>query len=730
MSSTTSSKLVQLTQEGQYEQAEEQWLASVEEGTLSLDRYWNVASGLIAAGRADNLGALLAVLLESKADSEHEDGLVQFTQRAVGVAVGDRAVRKNAAKIFSRAGRPELVSVLELMAGADGEKLRDRVARGMHFRAGGFVSGTFRVGPEKIVRFDPETKEFVLTDGNSERSLNTADATGELTPLPDDDFRALLRFDVERLRAAAETEPGPIVESALRSSGGRLEWTQMKKLFARGVVPPNAFARWWKKTRGLVERNPMIQVYGDKEPVLILRTEPISHEEELKARIMHARTKLDRVVLVMEYIESVDQGHNPSQAFLEECATTLADIANDGSTPDPVALLAATVLSGLRERLGGSLPRDVDLPALLARSAEGFRDTPAILGKEERARMSLFFLREHGPEIWPRVFASALPSAPGKLADLLARELLKEGRGEELAAAIQAILASPDRCGDGLFWLFKASTAGTLDDAPCKIDQVAITLAMLRLMDRWARSARSQVTVTQRSLLGKMRSSISANRYRAMNKVLSEIGSEHAMAFYQAIKENQGITDGSRHYLSEWLKTGFQDIIVGRKQLYEEDVIYVSPAGLQRRQKEFDQIVNVDMVKNSAAIGHAADFGDLSENAEFTAALEQRDFLSRRANEIGEEIKQAALIPFGSVTTDFVNVGTRVTVRNTESREEESFSFLGPWDADPDRNVYSYLAPFSQTFLGRKVGETVESNHGETARKLEIIAIELAEVPQ
>jgi len=139
--------------------------------------------------------------------------------------------------------------------------------------------------------------------------------------------------------------------------------------------------------------------------------------------------------------------------------------------------------------------------------------------------------------------------------------------------------------------------------------------------------------------------------------------------------------------------------------------------------------VNVDMVNNSAAIGHAADFGDLSENAEFTAALEQRDFLSRRANEIGQELRRAALIP-EDISNDVVNVGTRITVKDKASKAEEVLTFLGPWDVDLDNGIYSYLAPFSQAFMGKKLGDVATAEGGdEAARDLEITKIEIAELP-
>ena len=34
---------------------------------------------------------------------------------------------------------------------------------------------------------------------------------------------------------------------------------------------------------------------------------------------------------------------------------------------------------------------------------------------------------------------------------------------------------------------------------------------------------------------------------------------------------------------------------------------------------------------------------------------------------------------------------------------------LGAWDSDPDNNILSYLTPLGQRLLGKKIGETVET---------------------
>ena len=701
-------------------------MAAVERGDRDLTDYYIAADIAVESGRADVAGPLLGMLLESLTAAEATDEVLDFALNAVLLGIGDPAVRQHAAAIHKKAGKAELPVLLEPIKGSPGETVRERILLCLQLTEGRFVNGTEVVGPERVVKFDTDAGRFHLTDGSSERELTPEEAASELTLLPDDDFRGRLRFDVDTLVAMSKDDPVTLIASALRSSRNRLEWQDMKKLFARGVVAPTAFARWWNKTKGLVERDPMIQVYGEKQPTLILRDEPISHEEELRGKLHLVETPLERIALMLGYLNSIDEGHAPDATMLGEFATELAEVANNPSTPTPIAMVAASVHQSVCEPIEGEPPQTVDYDALMER-ADDMRDSTTILDDEEYVRRALFCVKEHAPNKWPLLFSRTLPTAPGRLPETLARELVDANRQAELGAAIQAILKTPDRCGEGLLWLFKAAVAKPMENAPESLDPVAITLSMLRLMNRWARAPKSQVTASSKSLLTKMRNAVAANDYKIIHRLMGEVTDVQAKLMFEAVKDNLGLNDANRHHIQTILLASHEEAIMGKKELWEQDAIYVTAIGLRSRQAEFDNIVNVEMVKNSEAIGHAADFGDLSENAEFTAALEQRDFLSRRANEIGAELRKAAIIP-DDIDDSTVNVGTKVTVVDQANDDEEVLVFLGPWDVDLDAGIYSYLAPFSRAFMGSKVGDTVTTQTDEGSRELRITAIERAEM--
>ena len=76
-----------------------------------------------------------------------------------------------------------------------------------------------------------------------------------------------------------------------------------------------------------------------------------------------------------------------------------------------------------------------------------------------------------------------------------------------------------------------------------------------------------------------------------------------------------------------------------------------------------------------------------------------------------------------------MSIGTTVSVTNLDTRQPEAFSILGAWDSDPDKNIISYLAPVAQKLLNKKVGEEVELDAENGAKRYRIVSIEQAPLP-
>ncbi|MDB2576768.1 GreA/GreB family elongation factor [Planctomycetota bacterium] len=159
---------------------------------------------------------------------------------------------------------------------------------------------------------------------------------------------------------------------------------------------------------------------------------------------------------------------------------------------------------------------------------------------------------------------------------------------------------------------------------------------------------------------------------------------------------------------------------------WEGETVWTTRAGLRRRSLELKEIREVKIPENQDAIGRAASFGDLSENSEWEAAIEEQRNLTARAMEMEEELRLTDLIEEAAVIEDTVCPGTKVHYRDLSADKEATVLLLGPWDEDRvlDTQVISYRAPLAKGLLGASTGEqsTVQLPGGDI--EVEILSIE------
>ncbi len=159
---------------------------------------------------------------------------------------------------------------------------------------------------------------------------------------------------------------------------------------------------------------------------------------------------------------------------------------------------------------------------------------------------------------------------------------------------------------------------------------------------------------------------------------------------------------------------------------WEGETVWTTRAGLKRRSLELKELREVKIPENQDAIGRAASFGDLSENSEWEAAIEEQRNLTARAMEMEEELRLTDLIEEAAVIEDTVCPGTKVRYRDLSEDKEATVLLLGPWDEDHvlGTQVISYRAPLAKGLLGTSTGEqsTVQLPGGDI--EVEILSIE------
>ena len=148
-----------------------------------------------------------------------------------------------------------------------------------------------------------------------------------------------------------------------------------------------------------------------------------------------------------------------------------------------------------------------------------------------------------------------------------------------------------------------------------------------------------------------------------------------------------------------------------------------SARSFEQRRQELEDIINVKIPKNSAAIAHARSYGDLRENAEYKAAKEQQRLLLSRRQELERDLKEIIPTDFSEVcVTETVIPGSSVDLL-IDGNKKETYHVLGLWDSNPDKNILSYDTPLGRLLIGKRVREKFTTPHGLDAEITAIIPL-------
>lgn len=129
------------------------------------------------------------------------------------------------------------------------------------------------------------------------------------------------------------------------------------------------------------------------------------------------------------------------------------------------------------------------------------------------------------------------------------------------------------------------------------------------------------------------------------------------------------------------------------------------------------------MAENSRDIGEAQEKGDLRENAEYKAAMEKQSQLQAAIKRLEAELKSARILDLSDVKTEKVGIGTTVRLKNKQTGEVVTYSILGAWDADTERNIISYQSPLAKSLLGKHSGNEATLVFGSTETVYEVLDI-------
>jgi transcription elongation factor GreA len=138
------------------------------------------------------------------------------------------------------------------------------------------------------------------------------------------------------------------------------------------------------------------------------------------------------------------------------------------------------------------------------------------------------------------------------------------------------------------------------------------------------------------------------------------------------------------------------------------DIIYITEEGLQKIKEELDNLRLVERPLISRLIADARDKGDLTENAEYSAAKEAQGMLEMKISRLEEIVTRSRIIDESKIDTSTVRILNKVKIKNRKTNSVMEYQIVPESEANFKLGKIAINSPIAMGLIGKKVGETVQ----------------------
>jgi transcription elongation factor GreA len=155
----------------------------------------------------------------------------------------------------------------------------------------------------------------------------------------------------------------------------------------------------------------------------------------------------------------------------------------------------------------------------------------------------------------------------------------------------------------------------------------------------------------------------------------------------------------------------------------------MTPGGHASMKAHLHRLKTHDRIANSRAIEVARGHGDLSENADYSAAKEEQGLIEAKIRELEAKLTLSEVIDPTKLSGTRVKFGATVTIEDSDSGETQTYTIVGEHEADIKRGRISIGAPVARAMIGKEIGDAVIVQSPKGRREYEVTKVEWLEVP-
>jgi transcription elongation factor GreA len=154
-----------------------------------------------------------------------------------------------------------------------------------------------------------------------------------------------------------------------------------------------------------------------------------------------------------------------------------------------------------------------------------------------------------------------------------------------------------------------------------------------------------------------------------------------------------------------------------------EEKFPMTTQGKKMLEEELKHLMTVERPTIVKAIEVARGHGDLSENADYSAAKERQGFIEGRIQDINGKLARAQVIDPATIKSDKIVFGATVVLGDQESGKQTTYKIVGVDEADIKNGKVGITSPIARALIGKSEGDEVVVNAPKGAIHYDVIKI-------
>ena len=559
------------------------------------------------------------------------------------------------------------------------------------FHTGGW--GTGEIIEVSLVR-EQLSIEFEHVSGK--KHVTFMNAFKMLIPLSNEHFLSRRFSDPDKLESEAKKNPVDIVKSLLRDLGPKTA-ADIKDELSELVIPEDEWAKWWQGARAKLKKDSMVKAPDSSKDVFSLRKIEFSQEDRL-AKAFHSKTDTDDLILASYNLVRDLPKIQKKQDVNNTLKLKLLNLLEDSTiTPSQELQILILLEDYFSHEVEGKHLKDFILE--IKNFEEAINPIEIVAIKKKALNLACNLLPD-----WVSYFSLFLQTThQSTLRDYIVKELKNHESGKVLNKEIKHLIAHPFKNPDLFMWYFQKETTPQKGEV-----SLATKNELCNLLEAFfILLSQIEVKPEYKELTRKMYTSILAKRYALIRQIIEGTGIEFIKEFLLLVSKCQTLTDHDLKILRSLAEVVHPSLapLKEKNNHFDPLVIWTTEAGYLKTQERAKIVGTIEIIENAKEIEAARALGDLRENSEYKFALEKRSRLQSELKTLSDQLKKARLITPNDISLSETGVGCIIELEDNQ-KKRMTYTILGPWEADPDKNTLSFQSKLAQAMCGLKVGET------------------------